>query len=111
MANTTLVVSLNDSNHGDPNLFCRHAQWSDIIIFFIGNYLAHAATITTFPGEIWQDVTLATALALLFPMSGVIRGVRAIQSLAIFGHNDLEKAARARALAVIVDQDTPGDGE
>ncbi|EUC45958.1 hypothetical protein COCMIDRAFT_4900 [Bipolaris oryzae ATCC 44560] len=77
--------------------------------FFLGNYIAHAATITTLPGETWVDVTLATVLALLFPVSGVVRGVRAIQSLAIFGRNDLEKAARARALAVIVEKDVRGD--
>jgi hypothetical protein len=110
-ANTTVVVSPNDSNHGDPNLLCRRASWIDIAIFFLGNYIAHAATITTLPGETWQDVTLATVRALLFPVSGVIRGVRAIQSLAIFGHNDLERAARARALAMVVKRDTPGDGK
>jgi hypothetical protein len=49
--NETATVPTNDSNHGDPNLLCRPSRWTDIATFFLGNYIAHAATIMTIPGE------------------------------------------------------------
>jgi hypothetical protein len=85
------------SNHGDRDLLCTPPKWTDIAVFFLGNYLAHAATIVTSPGESPLSVAVATVYALLFPIAGVVRGLNAIMSLAIWGKNDLKKAARAGA--------------
>jgi hypothetical protein len=99
--NTTIVVPPDASNHGDRDLLCTPPKWTDIAIFFLGNYVAHAATIVTSPGESTLSVAIATIYALLFPVTGVVRGVKAIMSLAILGNTDLEKAARAGALYVV----------
>src|SRR5579871_3090862 len=75
---STLSLPPGYSNHDDPNLICRPTKWSDIAIFFIGNYVAHAATVKTLPGESPLGVILNIAFALLFPTSGVTRSVMAM---------------------------------
>ncbi|KAI9781970.1 MAG: hypothetical protein M1839_005563 [Geoglossum umbratile] len=99
--NSTIVVPPKASNHGDPNLLCLPAAWTDIVVFLLGNYVAHAATIKTLPGESPIGVMIAAVAALLFPMAGAVRGLDAIMSFAILGANDLEKAARAQALCMV----------
>jgi hypothetical protein len=46
--NVTLSLPPGTSNHGDPNLICTPVSWIDIITFFLGNYVAHAATVSSF---------------------------------------------------------------
>ena len=90
------------SNHGDLHLLCRPAKWTDVAIFYLGNFIAHAATIRSLPGESPLGVAITIVVALLFPTSGVIRGFKAIQSLAIFRKSDLCRAARAGALCTMI---------
>jgi hypothetical protein len=100
--NTTAEIHFGDSNHKDPNLLCKPTKWTDIVVFFLGNYIAHAATIMTLPGESSFSVAIATVEALLFPVTGMLRGVRIIRRLPILGRNQLEIAARAGALYMVV---------
>ncbi|KAK3377190.1 hypothetical protein B0T24DRAFT_678033 [Lasiosphaeria ovina] len=79
----------------------RPARWTDMALFFAGNYAAHAATVVTLPGESTSSALLAAVLAFLFPVIGVIRGVKAICSMAVFGQNSLEAAARSEALYMV----------
>jgi hypothetical protein len=74
LKNITLAVPDGTSTHGEPNLLCTPTQWTDIIFFFLGNYVAHAATAITLPGERWQVAVATAAGALFFPTSGVFRG-------------------------------------
>jgi hypothetical protein len=90
------------SNHGDPNLLCRPSRLPDVLIFFLGNYVLHAATARPLPGESLISQAIATILALLLPSSGVLRGIKAIVSGAKFSSNDLVIAARAGALCTVV---------
>ncbi|KAH7176197.1 hypothetical protein EDB81DRAFT_897304 [Dactylonectria macrodidyma] len=99
--NTTVILPPDTSNHGNPDLLCRPPKWVDITIFFLGNYVAHVGTIVTNPGESTTSVIFASIFALLFPVTGVVRGVNAIKSMAIFGKNDLERAARSGALYMV----------
>src|SRR5947207_2299107 len=101
--NTTIVLPKNYSNHGDPNLLCRSTKWSDIVIFFLGNYVAHAATTLTLPGQSPLSAAVTVIAALLFPTSGVIRGAKTILSFAITAKTDLQTAARAGALCMVVE--------
>jgi len=39
------------THHGKCNLLCAPATWFDILIFFLGNYVAHAATVVSLPGQ------------------------------------------------------------
>ncbi|KAF2671730.1 hypothetical protein BT63DRAFT_476594 [Microthyrium microscopicum] len=94
----------NPLNHGDPNLQCVPTRWSDVIIFFLGNYIAHAATVVQYPGSAPIVSIQNVFYALLFPVTGTTRGLKSIASCAVFymHKSDLECAARAGALVKVV---------
>ncbi|KAI1502222.1 hypothetical protein F5X99DRAFT_169933 [Biscogniauxia marginata] len=93
------------SHHGNCDLLCRSATWTDIIAFFLGNYVAHAATVIGLPGQSSLTSIVNVMMALCFPGSGVIRGIRAISSRAVLAPTDLQMAARAGAICAIVRDD------
>jgi hypothetical protein len=108
VASTPTPSSISASNstisvdNADANLFCRPALWTDILIFYAGNYIAHAATTKTSPGQSSLGCAITIAFALLFPTSGILRGFRAIFSGAIFAETELRTAARAGALYMVI---------
>jgi hypothetical protein len=75
-----------------------------MLLFYAVNYLAHAVTVKSRPGERMADTALANTLALIYPYSGIGRGLEAIvrYSNLSFGETELQKAARAGALCVVV---------
>ena len=104
MSNITLPTGT--SNHGDPELLCLPTKWTDVIVFFLGNYLAHAATLRSVPGRSVYQSFVAMLTALFFPVSGVRLGVRGIFSLAALAKTDLQVAARAGALCKVIRTDS-----
>jgi hypothetical protein len=72
------------------------------LIFFLGNYLAHAATVVSPPGASIVNQILNMMEALVFPFSGLGLGLEAIASLAIFAPTPLRTAKRAGALLMVV---------
>jgi hypothetical protein len=99
------------------NLLCLPARWTTVVRFFVLNYVAHAVTIWSRPGEATSEKIFAIVLAFFFPVSGLGRGLDAIyrhasyhsrggflKGLFGFGSNEYEihKAARAGALGVLV---------
>ena len=100
MSNITLPTGA--SNHGDPELLCLPTKWTDVIIFFLGNYFAHAGTVRSIPGRSMSQSFFAMLGALFFPVSGVTHGARGIFSLAILAKTDLQVAARAGALCKVM---------
>lgn len=100
--NITITVPDGSSNHGDPNLLCTPSSWTDIITFYVGNYAAHAATVISLPGESTISTTRVGLSALLFPTSGLMRGFLTIATFATFAKTDLQKAARSRALCMVI---------
>src|SRR2546429_9111725 len=67
LKNITITAPDGTSNHGDPRLLCTPTRWSDIMIFFLGNYVAHAATVKPLPGEPTLHLLFNQLFALLFP--------------------------------------------
>jgi hypothetical protein len=101
--NITITVPEGSSNHGDPNLLCTPTKWYEILLFYALNYVSHAVTVKTLPGERISDLILDIWAALIYPYSGVNRGIEAIVRHAAFGSkDDLHVAARAGALCVVV---------
>ena len=97
--NITITVPVGTSNHGDPNLLCTPAKWYEVLLFYAVNYLAHAVTVKALPGEQLGDTIAVIFAALIYPYSGVLRGIEAIARHAAFSSgNALQKAARAGAL-------------
>jgi hypothetical protein len=105
LKNITIAVPDGSSNHGDPNLLCTPSGWTDIVTFFAGNYLAHAATVISLPGESTISTVKVGLSALLFPTSGMLRGMSAVGSFATLAKTDLKKAARSGALCMVVRND------
>jgi hypothetical protein len=76
--NITITVPEGTSNHGDPNLLCTPIKWTDVVVFYGVNYLAHAVTVKSIPGEQAWSTIQAIICALIYPYSGVLRGIEAI---------------------------------
>lgn len=103
MMNITISVPQGTSNHGDPDILCVPSKSTDILLFFAVNYLAHAVTVKSRPGEKLHNNAFFIALALIYPYSGLLRGMEAIaRRAAWFRGNELQRAARAGALCVVV---------
>ncbi|KAG9232593.1 hypothetical protein BJ875DRAFT_544395 [Amylocarpus encephaloides] len=102
LQNITIPLPSGTSNHGSPGLLCTPTTWPDVIVFYLSNYAAHAITTRSLPGEKRSSVALNVLTALFFPAAGALRGILGINSQAIFGGNDLEKAARAGALCMVI---------
>ncbi|KAH0541756.1 hypothetical protein FGG08_003778 [Glutinoglossum americanum] len=90
------------THHGNCNLLCRRASWIDVLVFFLGNYVAHAATVVSRPSQSVLSNVFNIMIALLFPGGGVRNGVEAILTLAKFAPTDLQVAARAGALCTVI---------
>jgi len=97
-----IVLPPGTSNHGDPKLLCRPAQWTDVGLFYAGNYLAHVATTRVRPGDDIIGAAVSLLMSLTMPASGIDRGVTAIWSRAKLASCDLEMAARAGALCTVI---------
>lgn len=93
------------THHGDCSLMCKPAEWKDIMVFFLGNYVSHAATVIGRPGQSSLSWAVSILLALCFPGAGVLVAVHAVSSLACFAPTELTKAARAGALCLIFKPD------
>jgi hypothetical protein len=101
---------LNATNHGSPDIFCVvPSPWFGVMLFYLGNYAAHAATLITYPGEDPIYVGAAILYALFFPTTGIVRGLNAIFRRArvrgkfpFVEDSELRVAARAGALCMIV---------
>lgn len=105
--NTTIVLPPGLSNHGDPRLICQRARWIDIAVFYLANYVAHAATIILEPGSSTAETVFHVLTALCFPGAGFLRALKAIRTRSIFAKvfqgSDLRTAARAGALCTALD--------
>jgi hypothetical protein len=102
LQNITIPLPNGSSDHENPGLLCTPTKWSDIIIFYPANYAAHAATTRSLPGEKTRGIIMVVLIALFFPAAGAFRGILGITSLAIWAKTDLEMAAKAGALFMVV---------
>ena len=80
---------------------CIPATWQDVFVFILVNYVTHAMTVSSLPGESVAASAFYNLVALLLPFTGAWRGIRAIKSAARFGEGKMQHAARAGALCVV----------
>ncbi|KAF8493056.1 hypothetical protein F5888DRAFT_1618299, partial [Russula emetica] len=101
--NSTIEVPYGTTNHGKQNLLCIPPTWSDLATYLLFNYLAHGATVVSYPGESATDTLLCVVAAILFPTFGVKRAFNCIVRCPVLtAKNDLEMAARSGALCMLV---------
>jgi hypothetical protein len=106
LMNLTIQVPPGATQHNNPHTLCiRGPPWKDVlsvITFFATNYIAHAATVKSTPGEGAVVTVCNIFLALCFPMFGLLRALNAIARGARFGGSELKNACRAGALCMVV---------
>lgn len=101
--NITIEVPYGTTNHGELNSLCIPPTWIDIATYLLLNYIAHGATVVSYPGESTLDTLLCVVTAILFPTFGVIRALNFIvRHPLLTTRNDLEVAARSGALCMLV---------
>ena len=97
--------AMNSTTAGgkDSALSCKNATWTDVLLFFGANYVSHAATLKTIPGESTLETGFGIILTLLLPASGIYKASLALWRLAIKnGGSELRGAARAGALCMVI---------
>lgn len=100
LAQRVPVVPGNLTNHG---LVCEPATVTSVVLFFFTNYLAHCATVKSYPGETSIGTVISIVLALFFPLSGILKAMNSIiRHARLTRHNELQMAARAGALCMVV---------
>ena len=102
LKNITISVPEGTTDHGNLHLLCTPSWWANSISFSLGNYLAHAVTVKFLPGDRAADRITDAVTSLLFLPYGAFRDVSTIMSLAVFAKSDLEMAARAGTLCMVV---------
>src|ERR1700723_3713329 len=78
LQNITIAVPEGSTDHGNKDILCTPAEWEDILVFFLVNYVAHALTVVVLPGEGPVSHLTNALTSLLFPAFGAYRGLRAI---------------------------------
>ncbi len=100
---TNITLSGEYKDNGDPRILCVPTTYKSILLFLLANYLAHAATVKSYPGDTALSSLLSATWALFFPSSGVIRAMSSLIRHARFtGGNELQNAIRAGALCMVV---------
>lgn len=90
------------SNPSDARVYCEKTGWQDICWFFFSNYILHALSVRSLPGENFFSSTVFKFCCLLVPYTGVRRGLCLISRASNLATDDLQAAARANALCFVV---------
>ncbi|KAL9595356.1 MAG: hypothetical protein Q9179_005019 [Wetmoreana sp. 5 TL-2023] len=96
-ANGTITTESDGSQ-----VWCEPTRWYDILWFFFANFILHALSVRTLPGESPLFSTVFKFCSLLVPYTGVRRGLCLILRASNLAGNDLQAAARANALCMII---------
>jgi hypothetical protein len=103
------AAALPITNVSSSQELCASVSWEQIVIFILVNYVTHAITVKSYPGEKKRETILWNIAALLWPYSGAFKGIMAIYTRARFTNDPLERALRAGALCVVARNYGPTD--
>jgi len=84
-----------------PEVRCEATTWRDILLFYLINYIAHAATAPSPPGARLWLICRSQLTCLLYPFHGLVKAVSSLFSHQIFGTHELGKALSVGALTVV----------
>ncbi|KAI4864000.1 hypothetical protein F4820DRAFT_425071 [Hypoxylon rubiginosum] len=100
---SNVTLPQGTKNHGDPSILCLPPNWTDYFTFYAANYLVHIATIVSEPGQTMLETICHSTMAFFMPGYGALRAVNfLISNATISGKNNLQKAAKAGALCMLV---------
>ena len=89
-------------NPSNAKLYCEKTKARDVLWFFFTNYVLHALSVRSLPGENFFSSTVFKFCCLLVPYTGVRRGLCLISRASNLAADDLQAAARANALCFVV---------
>ena len=94
-------------------MVCSATNWYDIVWFYFANYILHALSVRSLPGENLFTSIVFKFACLIVPYTGIRRGLCLISRAANLTVSDLQSAARANALCMVVrtNEWRPMDGE
>lgn len=90
------------ADDNDPNVHCVRTSWFDVCWFVFTNYVLHALSVRSLPGENVYASTVFKLCCLLIPYTGLRRGLSLISRATNFTSDDLQGAARANALCMVI---------
>ena len=97
----TAALPINNTKRRDDSPICSPVSWEQIVIFILVNYVTHAVTVKTYPGERKSETAMCIAAALLWPYSGAFKAFQAISTGARSAADPLQMALHAEALCVV----------
>ncbi|TFK46064.1 hypothetical protein OE88DRAFT_1729287 [Heliocybe sulcata] len=111
---TLCIVSARSAPvHTRTSIVCVEASWRDLCLFFLTNYLAHAATTLSTPGGRFLDSIAWRLVAVLVPFASLGRSIEALWRWMIArGWTDGLHAAWGRGALIVVARTStwrPGD--
>ena len=83
-------------------LRCVPTTGYDILVFFLSNYFAYAATSPSPPGSGITHIIRSQLRGLLFPFGALLQTIGLLFYHCVFGEDELGKALSVGALAVVV---------
>lgn len=86
----------------NSHIHCEPTNWYDICWFVFSNYVLHALSIRSLPGENIYSSTAFKFCCLLVPYTGLRRGLCLISRASNLAGDDLQGAARANALCMVI---------
>lgn len=101
-----VTVPDNAFQHDDPHVVCLPTRWYKFVVFYLVNYVAHAATVKSIPGEQLPSIVFNIVSALFFPYYGISRGLEAVIRGGAFYSDQLIRAAQSGALCTVIRTDT-----
>ena len=96
-SNGTVIAESDGSQ-----VYCQRSQWYDVFWFIFTNYVLHALSVRSLPGETALSSTVFKFCSLLVPYTGVRRGLCLILRASNLSSNNLQSAARANALCMVI---------
>ena len=81
---------------------CTKANWYDIAWFFFANYVLHALSVRSLPGESFVTSAVFKLCCLFIPYTGLRRGLCLLSRASNLDPDRLQAAARANAFCMII---------
>ena len=92
---------------------CGQTNWYDLVWFYFANYVLHALSVRSLPGENTLSSAAFKFCCLLIPYTGLRRGLCLIARASNLDGHRLQAAARANALCMVIRNEDwrPENGE
>lgn len=107
LTNITISAPVGSRFEPNPPGVCTPASWSDILLFFAANYLAHLATVRVDAGSTFLRSFKTYISCFFFPLNGLQNALNCILHCSMAAPDEVQKAVRAGALCIVVEGKRP----